>query len=570
MVQQWRNPNQIQVGRRPLLTALQKKTGAVSLPPASMGGSMNVHRVFRIVGFVWLLTFTIMSTSVFASPESSLHKAAKKGDIQRIQKLIWSGVDINAADKRGRTALMFAVEEDRLSAVEFLIEKGADVSAMDRKNETALDKARQRGKNDTVAVLENAIRTSLPSAVVATQHPRKDTNGGIERMRRLITQGADVSAKDVNGRTALYHARFPVILELLLSNGADVNAKDEKGRTALHRVSRESSDAKARPSWEKSYVARIDALLSNGADVDAIDSAGKTALHHASYSECVACIETLLSHGANIEAKDEHGRTPLMSRDGFPYESLIALLSNGADVNAKDEKGRTAQDIYEYVDLSSIPRLGQMDQDEIGNVILTESRQGIRLAAVERLHDQDVLARIRDVLVKEAQSLGLSSTGADGNGADERAVKLIELRGRRRLRPDGSPKADIDLYDVALEEHQDKMIECQLLLLEPWIVDAFGVLTCSFDLNIESSDYTTYVTGTGRPTNYLHSETITIEIELSEIHRISETFYSRAPHMSEQFRGTGDIKTLRAIIDLSRIRNKLAALREPEIIPIPN
>ena len=52
--------------------------------------------------------------------------------------------------------------------------------------------------------------------------------GDIEQVDRLIAQGADVNAKNNNGRMALYIASrngHTETVNLLLSNGADVNAK---------------------------------------------------------------------------------------------------------------------------------------------------------------------------------------------------------------------------------------------------------------------------------------------------------------------------------------------------------
>ena len=69
--------------------------------------------------------------------------------------------------------------------------------------------------------------------------------GDIEQVDRLIAQGADVNAKNNNGRMALYIASrngHTETVNLLLSNGADVNAKGAnsggKALTMLPRVVR--------------------------------------------------------------------------------------------------------------------------------------------------------------------------------------------------------------------------------------------------------------------------------------------------------------------------------------------
>src|ERR1044071_1884212 len=60
--------------------------------------------------------------------------------------------------------------------------------------------------------------------------------GDTDKVRKLLGKGADVNAKDLNGRTALMEAalwRRTETVKVLLDKGADVNAKDNKEETAL-------------------------------------------------------------------------------------------------------------------------------------------------------------------------------------------------------------------------------------------------------------------------------------------------------------------------------------------------
>jgi ankyrin repeat protein len=65
-------------------------------------------------------------------------QAARKGDIESMEKLLKQGADVNAADTQGMTPLLFAAANDHVKAVKFLLDKGADVKAQDSRGYTAL------------------------------------------------------------------------------------------------------------------------------------------------------------------------------------------------------------------------------------------------------------------------------------------------------------------------------------------------------------------------------------------------------------------------------------------------
>ena len=68
------------------------------------------------------------------------------------------------------------------------------------------------------------------------------TASDFELVQYLVSQGADVNAKEEDGGvTVLHHAVFALdanveiieIIKFLVSKGANINAKDEDGRTPL-------------------------------------------------------------------------------------------------------------------------------------------------------------------------------------------------------------------------------------------------------------------------------------------------------------------------------------------------
>ncbi len=155
------------------------------------------------------------------------------------------------------------------------------------------------------------------------------------RVRLLLKQGADVNARDEDGKTVLMYAcdyGLIDIARMLLEYGANVNAKDKYGGTAL---------------MEGCYDNEIDIvrlLLEYGANVNAKDKYGVTALMHARFLE-IDTVRLLLEYGANVNAKDKNnGETALMKICQGPSKIDLArmLLEYGADVNAKDKDGVTA------------------------------------------------------------------------------------------------------------------------------------------------------------------------------------------------------------------------------------
>ena len=83
-----------------------------------------------------------------------LRDAAEDGELHKLRSLLEAGVPPDLADRRKRTALMFAAKKGRVRAVELLINTGANLSLVDNRNESALDKARSEGKDNVVRALE--------------------------------------------------------------------------------------------------------------------------------------------------------------------------------------------------------------------------------------------------------------------------------------------------------------------------------------------------------------------------------------------------------------------------------
>ena len=80
------------------------------------------------------------------------------GDYKMVKYLIESGADINAKDKNGWTALMFAARNGYDKIAQLLIKSGADIKAKDRDGKTALSLAKEERYNDLIRVFRKKRR----------------------------------------------------------------------------------------------------------------------------------------------------------------------------------------------------------------------------------------------------------------------------------------------------------------------------------------------------------------------------------------------------------------------------
>ena len=78
---------------------------------------------------------------------------AGSGDLEQLDELLSQGVDVNAGDRTGVTALMRAAYHGQLAMVRALIGYGADPTAKDRSGLTALMMAKHGGHDEIVEAL---------------------------------------------------------------------------------------------------------------------------------------------------------------------------------------------------------------------------------------------------------------------------------------------------------------------------------------------------------------------------------------------------------------------------------
>lgn len=122
---------------------------------------------------------------------------------------------------------------------------------------------------------------------------------------------------------ACAYVREPDIISKMIAKGANVNAKDEEGRTALmYAMQKDSYDI-------------IDILLKAGANPNARDKTGRNVLFFIDSHTPYYLINNLIKAGASVNARDENFYTPLTNYliAGHNIQILDLLIKSGADVH---------------------------------------------------------------------------------------------------------------------------------------------------------------------------------------------------------------------------------------------
>ena len=145
----------------------------------------------------------------------------------------------------------------------------------------------------------------------------------------LIHIGADVKARDKDGKTPLHLLRWTAAVPALVRAGADINAQDKDGNTPLHLLARSGADM-------------VSALISAGADINARNILQQTPLHLTGKVCMKGGCEALIQMGADVNATDIKKYTPLhYAANNGNARAATALLRAGANPNAQTEGGIT-------------------------------------------------------------------------------------------------------------------------------------------------------------------------------------------------------------------------------------
>lgn len=314
-----------------------------------------------------------------------LHDAVRAGDVAAVQRLLTAGVDVNAKDKSGNTALYLAAT-GRPDILLLLLAHGADVNARNGEDGyTALQVAaafgeivsinhllehradreltNHRGRTVAFFAKNEAIRNFIEQyvetpAVVAGAK-------SIEAARSLLDAGADVHVQNAPGSSALDIAVAPVeagavgsVQQLLAAGAVPVgNVQQSPAASAVperKEQKQEAPDPERQRREAELYRAaasgnaeRVRELLRQGVDVNARDERERwTPLQKAANKGHEQIVKLLLDAKADTEVHTEFMGSPdktalhLAAQQG--HAAVIKmLLDGGAQINAVDASGKT-------------------------------------------------------------------------------------------------------------------------------------------------------------------------------------------------------------------------------------
>jgi uncharacterized protein len=274
-------------------------------------------------------------------------------------KYLMQGAYENAAKAYSERASRTGTAEDKKIASEMrnlaknpFTEVPATLSIDFPKGESGrLFAASQQGNLAEVQALLQRMKPDVRGPASRTPLMLAATYGYTDIAKELISNGADVNAKDGDETTALRIAvvmGFGDIVDLLLANGAHPDDPDEEGTTALMDAS-----ACLLPGIAQSLIragADVNRKSDDGANslIAVVDSSllitvWKTEWAFSKQRDRASLLEMLLKNGADVNSADWKGRTPLMAVAERPdLASLRSLIANDAKLDLRDNKGRTA------------------------------------------------------------------------------------------------------------------------------------------------------------------------------------------------------------------------------------
>ena len=295
-----------------------------------------------------VLTLSVPAVAV-AGAADPLIEAVKRADTDSVRALLEQGVDVNAPQGDGATALHWAAHRNDLEAAALLLGAGANPNAANELDATPPWLASLSGSGAMVERLLEAgahPNAALSSGETPLMSAARAGNAGAVGL--LLAHSADVNATEGSrGQTALMWAvaeQHADVTRMLIAHGANVHARSD----VWHQLENTAGNTNSSGDFEMAhggstpllFAARLGdietarVLLAGGADVNDTAAAGTSALVVAVHSGHGALAALLLEEGADPNAADA-GYTAIHAAVlRADLATVRTLLAHGADPNA--------------------------------------------------------------------------------------------------------------------------------------------------------------------------------------------------------------------------------------------
>jgi ankyrin repeat-rich membrane spanning protein len=178
-----------------------------------------------------------MAAAVEEQHARALIKAAERGDLEELRRLVQQDRLLLDAEWTGRSPLTAAANGGRLEVVRYLLDEGTDINLRAVGWVSAIEAACKEGRLEVVSLLlargasTRARQGDLSPLMLAS------SKGHTEIVELLLAHGCgDIDAQGLNGDEALHYACFngrAGVVRALLGAGANPHLVDCDGRTPL-------------------------------------------------------------------------------------------------------------------------------------------------------------------------------------------------------------------------------------------------------------------------------------------------------------------------------------------------